>query len=202
MPAPKSAYKAALERFDAAVAESNKMPAQTPSQEAATDALEKHEEDALTRRRRIKAKLSAVRARGFTNSQLDVELPSELYGEWVPKDEVSIRRMQAMGFEMDDKYSKKNSLHDDGVKGSLGDVVFMIASKETKEILKEIDRENYIRAYGTADEMDKMSHEIKEFEDALVQMGGTPKINETDTARVAFQVDGEKHAKRQTSLAG
>jgi hypothetical protein len=200
MPKAKSAYKQALEDFDKALNEANK-PLETPQQASAIQALDDHVKDAVNRRRSLKAKLSAIRQRGFTNSQLDVELPDDLYGEWVAKDEVSVRRMQALGFQLDDKYSRKNALHDDGVKGSLGDVVFMTAEKETKEILKEIDRENYIRAYGTPEDMARMTAEVKQFEDGLVKMGGVPKINETETERVGFQVNATKHVERQKELA-
>lgn len=96
-----------------------------------------------------KARLARVLERGMVVDRLHVDLPPELYGEWVSDDPVSIASMEAMGFYRDTEYSTKNSLHSTGTQeGRIGDVIFMVCDIETREILEEIRREQFIRNHG------------------------------------------------------
>lgn len=96
-------------------------------------------------RAELKARLVTVYSRGVVGDRLSVELPPDLYGEWVPADKLEIYRMQSMGFEIDTQYASKRALHDDGTGGEsrVADVVFMTCPMETKEVIEEIKRENY-----------------------------------------------------------
>lgn len=99
-----------------------------------------------------KARLARVLERGFVPDRLIVDLPNNLYGEWVPDDPVEIARLESMGFHVDTEYSTAKSLHSTGAKqGRVGDAIFMVCDSETKEIIDEIRREQYNRAYGKKD---------------------------------------------------
>lgn len=91
-----------------------------------------------------KARRAKVYDRGVIGDRLYVELPEGLYGEWVKNDVVEIHRKEGLGFKIDTEYAKRRALHDKGDGASyVGDVVFMVCSKEDKEIIDEIRRERY-----------------------------------------------------------
>lgn len=93
-----------------------------------------------------KARLAQVFDRGVIGDRLHVDLPPDLQGEWVPtKDGVHVARKKALGYWIDEVYAKNHSaLHDKGDVGShVGDVVFMVTSKENKQILDEIKAERF-----------------------------------------------------------
>lgn len=98
------------------------------------------------RRSERKAKIASVLSRGIIADRIHVDLPGNLHGEWVPNDPQEITRMQLMGFEIDMEYATKSALHksSDG-KPIMGDVVFMVCDKETKQIIDEVNRERYER---------------------------------------------------------
>lgn len=92
-----------------------------------------------------KARLAKILDRGLVGDRLHVELPNDIYGEWVPNDKVEIYRMQSLGFVVDKEYAKRRALHNDGTADTsiVGDVIFMTCDRETKDIMEEIKRENY-----------------------------------------------------------
>jgi hypothetical protein len=94
-----------------------------------------------------KARLAQVFDRGAIGDRLHVDLPSGYRGEWVPTNDggINVNRKKALGFWIDNEFAKKHSeLHDKGDSGShVGDVVFMVCTAETAEILDEIRRERY-----------------------------------------------------------
>jgi hypothetical protein len=101
-------------------------------------------EDRKTR----KARLARVLERGIVADRLIVNLPTNLYGEWVSDDPVSIARMEAMGFQIDKEFAPSRSLHSTGEKmGKVGDVVFMTCAREDKELIDEIRQEQYDRKH-------------------------------------------------------
>ena len=106
------------------------------------------QEEILTRAAR-KAKLVRILDRGIVADRLHVDLPTNLYGEWVADDPVEISRMEALGFHKDTEYAPSRSLHSSGIKeGKIGDVIHMICEKETKDIIDEIRREQFDRRHG------------------------------------------------------
>ena len=115
-------------------------------------------------RRQRKARLARVLERGVVGDRLQVELPPNVYGEWVPNDKSEIFRMQSLGFEIDTEYAPKRALHDQGDGRSVvGDAVFMTCDRETKDILEEIRRENFERANGNPDDPTAEQLEEREF---------------------------------------
>lgn len=93
-----------------------------------------------------KARLAQVLERGMVGVRLEVDLPDNLVGQWVPKDEAEIHRMEALGYRLDREHATARRLHDGGDGLSyVGDVVHMIADRETREIIDELKRERYMK---------------------------------------------------------
>ena len=153
-----------------------------------SDALEKSPPETRAEK---KAKLIQVLSRGMAIDRLHIELPDELYGEWIPNDQAEIQRMELLGFDVDTEHAPSSKLHDtaDG-KTVLGDTVFMTCSSETHELLEEIRREEFIRANGTPGETATTQKEEAEFDTAATRLG-MPVIEES-TSRVARKAEIEK----------
>lgn len=126
-----------------------------------------------------KAKLANIVDRGVVADRLDVPLPDNLYGEWIPNDKAEIHRMEALGFKIDSEYATKRTLHDgaDG-RSIVGDTVYMVCERETKEILNEIRRERYEAINGKPGEVHKTQAEEKTFATQLDRTG-MPLIQES-----------------------
>ncbi len=92
-----------------------------------------------------KAKLVSVLSRGVLIDRQNVDLPPEVYGEWVPNDKTEIYRMEALGFKIDTEYACKRALHEGGEGGPsiIADTVFMTCPSYVKEVIEEIRVENY-----------------------------------------------------------
>ena len=93
-----------------------------------------------------KARIAQVFERGVLGDRLHVDLPPNLKGEWVPtKDGIHVARKKALGFWIDEEHAKNHAaLHDKGDIGShVGDVVFMVCTTETKELLDEVKAERF-----------------------------------------------------------
>ena len=138
----------------------------------------------LTREQR-KAHLVEVLERGLTVDRLHVDLPPEVYGEWVPNDPSEIIRMQTLGFELDTKYASKRALHGSGSgESKVGDVVFMTTSRETHELIEEIRKEKFIEMHGSPNR-DKRAVQREEAE---IQRGSPlPVVNESAASSVQGQ---------------
>lgn len=96
----------------------------------------------------IRAKIARILERGIINERLQVLLPSDVHGEWVPDDATEITRMKDMGFEIDTQYAKNRVLHAGG-DGALrtGDVVFMVCPKYVKDIIDEVKHTRYMETH-------------------------------------------------------
>lgn len=102
------------------------------------------DEDRELSRAARKAKLVQIYSRGAVGNNLHVDLPNDLVGQWVSVDPTAINRMEALGFQIEKEHAPKIKLHNKGDGASyVGDVVFMTASRETREIIDEIKRERY-----------------------------------------------------------
>lgn len=120
-----------------------KVDVNATSSESASGKITKEE---IESREQKKARRAEVLDRGMIGSRLQVKLPDDRYGEWVPKDDVF--RKQALGFEIEKNYKPDHRVHDQGDGATyVGDVVFMTCSKEDKEILDEIRQERYDRLH-------------------------------------------------------
>lgn len=142
-------------------------------------------------REQRKARLATVLERGYVADRLKVDLPDDKYGEWVPDDPAEVHRMEILGFEIDSQYGLKRSLHGDATPMTkIGDVVFMVTSKENKELLDEIKEEQFERRHGKpGDEVRKTQGEEKEFTSPAHQIG-VPVIEES-TTKVARKAEIE-----------
>lgn len=99
----------------------------------------------LTRAER-KARFAQVLDRSIVGDRLKVNLPPNVYGEWVPNDQMEIYRMEALGFKIDTEFARQRELHSRGDAASyVGDCVFMVQPMEDHEILEEIRKEQYDR---------------------------------------------------------
>lgn len=93
-----------------------------------------------------KARIAAVLDRGVVGVRLTVDLPPNMYGEWVANDPESIFRMQTLGFEIDTEYAKQRALHNNGTDQAIvGDVIFMTCPKEVKEEIELVRQEKFNR---------------------------------------------------------
>lgn len=129
-----------------------------------------------------RARLVNVLDRGLVNSRLYVELPSELHGEWVSKDPVEIARMQAMGFEIDTQYAKKNAINKTGEGyNAMGDVIFMTAPIEVKEIIEELRLQKYLEMNGPPNR-GKNTQQAEEKE--VISNASLPTITESSESSV------------------
>lgn len=152
-------------------------------------ALDKSPEEGT--RAEKKAKLVQILSRGMAVDRLRVDLPENLYGEWIPNDQAEIQRMELLYFKVDTEHAPKSKLHDTGDgKAVLGDTVFMTCSRETHEILEEIRREEFVKANGPPGETVTTQREEAEYASATDRIG-VPMIQES-LARVAKKAEIEK----------
>lgn len=115
----------------------------------------------LEERAQRKARLAVLLDRGIVSDRLTVELPPEIHGEWNRNDPLEIQRLRTLGFEVDTKYAPARALHNDGTGSAVvGDVVFMITSRENKELIDEIRHEQF-----SASNSPRKAREEKQFEE-------------------------------------
>lgn len=132
-----------------------------------------------------KAKILRILERGQVVDRLQVELPDGLHGEWVPDDKQEIARMQLLDFWVDDKYAAQRALHEKGDGRSvIGDTVFMVCERETKEIIDEIRRDQFEVRNGKPGAVTKSQGEEKEFATQTKTLGIGPVVEESSTRQV------------------
>lgn len=96
-----------------------------------------------------RARLAVVLERGLTSDRLIVPLPNDLHGEWVVNDPMEIARMQSMGFKVDTEYATKRAMHLGGAsEAKIGDVIFMTAPVEVKQMIDEIRQKKFNEVHG------------------------------------------------------
>lgn len=130
-----------------------------------------------------KARIARVLERGVTADRLAVDLPDGLYGEWVPRDLTEIDRKKLLGFRLDDEYAKKRSLHSLGDGSAVvGDVVFMVTTRENKELIDLVKRERFERLHGSFKKKRGPQVEEKAFADQVRTRLGehVPVIDESE----------------------
>lgn len=125
-----------------------------------------------------KSIIARVLERGIIIDRCTVDLPDGVYGEWVADDPVEVSRMQLLGFEKDTTYATDRSTNAgaDGV-SKIGDVIFMTAPREVKEIIDAVRTEMYERANPVS----AKQKEEKDFQ-RLAEKSGLPVIDESDIA--------------------
>ena len=136
----------------------------------------------LESRKERKAKIAAILNRGYVDSRLVVELPSDKFGQWIRNNSVDIQRYEALGFVLDSEFAPKRAIHNDGSDVAVvGDVVHMICSKETKEILDEINQEEIRRIHNPKRPIEESTYEESTYKDTD---GVIPTTNTSKTEKV------------------
>lgn len=137
-------------------------------------------------REQKKARIAQVLDRGMTNARLTVNLPPDVYGEWCPNDPVEIERYRVMGFEIDTKYALHRATHGGGDLPIVGDVIFMVAPIEVKELMDEVRTDQYKRKHGDP-KKDQRTNQLEGRPHGANELNtpGVKVIDESDTAIVS-----------------
>jgi hypothetical protein len=144
-----------------------------------------------------RARFTRILERGIVADRLLVELPNGLHGEWVPRDQTEIERKKLLGFWIDEKHAQNRSLHGDGTGAAIiGDTVFMVCDRETKELIDEVKRERYRQRHGKPGEDKRKQEEEKAYTKQVDHQLGMPVIDES-SARTAKKEDIEKALSEQ-----
>lgn len=142
-----------------------------------SEALNREPEEMKKLRAEKKAVLARVLDRGIIIDRLHVDLPEGVHGEWVHNSKLAIAEKEALGFEVDTQYATSNALHKDGEGGTVvGDAIFMVCPKETKELIDEVRRDNFVRMHGKDG---KGQREEREFASQTEQALGLPVVDES-----------------------
>lgn len=132
------------------------------------------------KRKEFAAKAAKVLSRVVVTDRLNVELPPDVYGEWIRDDAVSLAEAATLGFEIDKTYAPSKALHRDAEgKAKVGDAVFMTMPKWQKEEIDKIKKEQYARQHGLRNS--KLAEETQ-FLSGLPQ--GIVPIDESKTSNV------------------
>ena len=108
----------------------------------------------------LEKELATVLDRGLVNARLHVDLPSDMYGEWVPYDPLEIQRKRSLGFSIDRTYATKSALHsDDSGNPRIGDVIHMTCPMRIKIMIDKIHAKRYEENHG------KRRKELKQAEE-------------------------------------
>lgn len=126
----------------------------------------------------FKVRVAQVLDRGWAIDRFNVNLPNDVWGEWVPRDPLTIARMETLGFSIDKKHAVNRKLNDvaDG-SAVIGDVVFMTQPRWMHEIIETQRRENYKRTHLNT----RKQKEEQDYEATIRHDVGhiEPKINST-----------------------
>lgn len=134
-----------------------------------------------------KARITNILDRGQLLSRLAVDLPPELYGEWVRNDSLEIQRLKTLGFEIDTEYAPKRAIHSNGDDGGVtGDVIFMICDRETHDLIDEIRVDALRATHGNPNASNMQTKEEKDFRAGVGSetQGEISTFTESKTTRV------------------
>lgn len=146
--------------------------AQQSTANTVADALKEEDvlpPDATDEQRRIytarkkaeyKHRIASVLDRGFTIDRLTVNVPPDLWQEWVPNTPQDIARAKLLGFVEDTKYAVNRALHDGGDGTSrVGDVISMVQPMWMHEVIEEEKQRLYRETH-----LKKRQKEEKDYE--------------------------------------
>ena len=96
----------------------------------------------------LEARFAKVLERGIIVDRTTIDLPEDVYGEWVSDEAAEVSRMQLLGFEIDKKYAVERSTHSDGTgkTSKIGDVVFMTCPERIHQVIERVKKARYDRA--------------------------------------------------------
>jgi hypothetical protein len=121
---------------------------------------------------RAKRKTMLIQAldRGIVHDRLAVDLPPGYYGEWCRNTQIDIDAMKTIGFWVDEEFASARNLHNDGGVGTVvADVIYMVTSRENKELIDEIRMDKFMKA--NSPKVKKGKEEV-EFESASARDTG------------------------------
>jgi len=111
-----------------------------------------------------KARRAEILDRGILFDRLNVPIPPDLYGEWARNDALYMDHMRGLGFWVDTTYATKRALHSDGSSSNIvGDVIYMVTTKENKKLIEQVRQEQTIREHRSP----KQAREEAEGRDAV-----------------------------------
>lgn len=162
-------------KTDAEVRETLAAASATATEEPPAEKEE--EKDPVQQRAERKARLAEVMFRGIVNAQLSVPLPKDRHGVWVHRDQMEIAYYEALGYKVDDQFALKNAIHNDGSgKPIVGDTIFMTCSKEQKELIDEVNRDQYMRNNTKSGQAQLEEKQFKELLDKKLNRGTDSKV--------------------------
>lgn len=126
------------------------------------------------------ARVARVLDRGIVADRLSVDLPGDLYGEWVPRDQLEVERKAALGFWIDTEFAKERALHTTGDGAAvIGDCVFMVCTKQTKALIDADRRRRFDDLHGK-----KKKGENKQFTESVEEKLGMPVVDQSSQHQV------------------
>jgi hypothetical protein len=143
----------------------------------------KVQEDIEVERKAFRAKAAVMLDRGWTNARINVDLPPDVYGEWVHDSATEIARMRNLGFKVDDIYAKQNALHNDGTGApKIGDVIFMTCAKWMHEDFEKL------KTQRAAARLSAKQVESPDFDDKTIPVKDTSIQQTKDGAGLASSI--------------
>jgi len=109
----------------------------------------------------------------YLNERLKVpDLPPHLHGEWHGTDDMSQANSMARGFVDGSKYvNPDNFMHQTVTGGVIGDVKFMVISKQKHKIMQQVDFDRAMRQGGIDRELDKFRTSANELGLGIIRGG-------------------------------
>lgn len=158
------------------------------------DAAKKMIEDRIkaAERGELKSLLASILDRGIIEDRLHVDLPSDVYGEWVRRDPLEVARMKALGFQIDNKYASQRAIHEDGTDANIvGDVIFMTCDMLRHEIIEEIRHEQklavHMKKRTKSGDKNKEERDLEEITEKEYGKLGVKAVTESREHRANFE---------------
>lgn len=128
------------------------------------------------------ARVARVLDRASQVDRLYVDLPADVYGEWIKDEPLALAEAERKGFVIDEVYAPKHTIHESNRQG---DVVFMTMPKALKELYDKQERANYTQTHGKKDPKTgvvKNQAEDIEFKNSPI---GLPTIDESSSTEIS-----------------
>lgn len=128
-------------------------------------------------REQRRARRAQVLERGLIGERMHVTLPEDRYGEWVHNSKEEIYRMESLGYWIDTEHATKRALHSEGdSKAIVGDVIFMVCDRETREDIEWARKQQFDRVHGNPNEATKRTAEEIEYANTMKTEPAIPAI--------------------------
>lgn len=139
------------------------------------------EEEKLEFRKRA----ASILSRSQVQDALNVTMPVDMHGEWVPKDQMSVTEAQMKGFVFDTEFATGSNIHKDGSgRNTFGDCYFMVMPSWKKEILDDEKQLRFERVHGKKGQSKKLAEETNYLSNPDEQTGAITKFNDSNTKTI------------------